>query len=325
LGKNLGNTKQVIEINGKRYDAATGQLLNSATPKPASSKPPKPAAGVALDGFVRRSNTIQPKSSRPTQRSKTLMRSAAKKPTIKNEKLASELAKPKIARPHEARAKRANSAEKSHRISRFHKKETVSGQIVKKTAELPVVKQVQQGPVQSTVAQFERAMHEATSHLQDFAPKKNKRSRKLLYGSGALVTVFAVGFLAWQTVPAVKVKFAGSQAGFSASLPNYNPAGYGLNNDVKATSGEVTLNYQSRTDDKNYKIIQAPSNWTSQTLLTNFVLPANKPYQTYQDQGKTIYIYDNSNATWVDGGIWYRLEGNASLTSDQLLRIANGL
>ncbi len=57
--------------------------------------------------------------------------------------------------------------------------------------------------------------------------------------------------------------------------------------------------------------------------LTNHVLTNKQPFQTFQDAGKTIYIYEDSKATWVNGGVWYQINGNASLTSDQLLRIAN--
>ena len=56
-------------------------------------------------------------------------------------------------------------------------------------------------------------------------------------------------------------------------------------------------------------------------LLDNYVSVSNRDYQTKEEKGRTVYIYDDSNATWVDGGIWYQIEGDSSLSSDQLLNI----
>jgi hypothetical protein len=70
---------------------------------------------------------------------------------------------------------------------------------------------------------------------------------------------------------------------------------------------------------------QRSSEWNSDALVQNFVATSRRAYQSYQDNGKTIYIYEGNNATWVDGGVWYQIEGNASLNSDQLLRIAKSL
>lgn len=341
----MGTAKQTIEINGRAYDAETGQLLSEENTQPAAkSVAPKPVAkqsnsGQVLDGFVRRANssstTIESTNgatagnhvSRNLQKSQTLMRPAVKKPVHTPHKVdAKKPTKPELNVQSSARIERAGAIAKSGHISRFGRTSHKTHAIVKKSAALPVASKPHlSDKVEPVVEKFEKAMHDATAHLETFVPAARKKSRKLLYSSASIVAVLVLGLAAYQFVPEVKVRLAGTKAGFSASLPNYSPAGFGLGNQVAANSGEVTLTYQSRTDDKNYKITQNPSNWTSQSLLNNFVIPANKPYQTYEDSGKTVYIYDNSNATWVDGGIWYRLEGNASLTSDQLLRIANSL
>ena len=70
---------------------------------------------------------------------------------------------------------------------------------------------------------------------------------------------------------------------------------------------------------------QKASSWNSSALLDNFIQPKGKTYQTYQEQGKTIYIYDKASASWVSGGVWYQVTGNSSLNNDQLLSIANSL
>lgn len=333
----MADAKQIIEINGKRYDAQTGKLLgqksNSATPVSHAAA----TEGVALDGFVRPPRTqpkpprdkkhLHNKLSRSPQKSKTLMRPAVKKPSIKAEKnqiLHGD--KPKLPEPHHQRLHRAKNTPKSNQVSRFGRKHVVPSQIVKKSAPMKVATP-NRSAVQRTTEQFEQAIQEATSHLENFVPdSKSPRKRRFVFAGLTVVSVLVLGFLGWQMIPSAKVKYAGTRAGFSAQTPGYTPAGYGLNGNIQASSGEVTLSYDSRLDDKGFQIKQNPSNWTSQSLLTNFVIPTyGSNYQVYESGGKTIYINNNSNATWVDGGIWYRVEGNAPLTSDQLQRIVNSL
>ena len=69
-------------------------------------------------------------------------------------------------------------------------------------------------------------------------------------------------------------------------------------------------------------LFRSASNWNSDALLSNYVVAENKQYQTYMDRGRTLFIYDGSNATWVDNGVWYQIEGDSRMTTDQLVRIA---
>lgn len=325
----MGKPKQIIEINGKKYDAKTGQLIgvSASQPQPKPAKAPSP--GVALDGFVRSHAARQTlKPSRKAQKSKTLMRPAVKKPAIETKE-----EKAKIKKPADHRLHRAKSIPKSHKISRFNRQSHAVSKVTKKASVLPVATPKQhasnpQNIISPAVEHFEKAMHEATSHLETYSPAKNPKTRRLAIASAACVGLLALSVLAYQIMPLAKVKYAGTRAGFSASLPNYNPTGFGLNGDIAASPGEVTLTYSSRTDDKNYKIKQSPSNWNSQSLEANFVAPnyGVNNYLEYPLQGKNIYISnDNTKATWVDGGVWYQIEGNAALTSDQLQRIVNSL
>lgn len=340
--------KNFIEINGNKYDADTGRLIEQV-PAVSAEKTPKPGS---IDGFVRRPGAIykptiieksEAKTSKPAkshrpassmdrkpQRSTTLMRPAVKKPSHKPATtLKKHIEAPKVQPgvPH-GRLKRAGEVQKSHKISRFrpmHSRSTV----IKKSAPLAVAEKAHHKTEsrEDLSTQLERAVENATSHLEHFVEdtKNSRKSRRFALVSISLSLVLVSGVLIYQAVPLAKVKVAGTKAGFSASLPSYSPAGFGMDGSVKATSGEVNLNYKSRTDDKGYHITQSPSDWNSQSLVNNFLLPSGKTFETYESNGTTIYVYDGSNATWVDGGIWYVLEGNASLTSDQLLRIANGV
>lgn len=118
------------------------------------------------------------------------------------------------------------------------------------------------------------------------------------------------------------MRLAASRAGVPGTLPNYQPSGFGMSGPIQYKAGQITIHYKSRSDSRAFHINQRSSEWDSATLLDQFVATNRRSYQTYQDNGKTIYIYDNDNATWVDGGIWYQIEGNSSLNSDQLLRLA---
>lgn len=339
----MSHPKNYIQINGRKYHAQTGQpfdsddSVNSSAPTGISikvddvSRPSKPGKSNNV------ARSVKHGKAKSTQKSTTLMRPAVKKPKFESARKHETKAEPRPPAikhaPHE-RLRRAEEVNRSPRIKRFSAS-TPKPDVIKRRAELPVVQQKTIAPqkqnaaqetIHHSVDQFEQVIHEATSHLETYAEEhRPKNFRKLAYATVSLSVILLCGFVAYQAVPAAKVKLAGNKAGFSADLPGYTPAGYGLRSDIAATSGEVTLAYNSRTDDKGYVVQQQPSNWNSQSLANNFLLAENKPYQTYEQNGKTVYIYEKTNATWVDGGIWYRVAGDASLTSDQLLRIAEGL
>lgn len=157
------------------------------------------------------------------------------------------------------------------------------------------------------------------------ARRMHIRPRILAASGGALVALVVAGFFAYNNVPNVAMKVAATRAGFSASLPTYQPAGFSLRNPIAYNPGQVSLQYNSNSDNRNFSVIQRASAWNSEALLDNVILTGKKSYQTYQANGRTIYIYDGNNATWVDGGVWYQIEGNSNLSSDQLLKIANSL
>lgn len=179
------------------------------------------------------------------------------------------------------------------------------------------------------------ALARADSHKQPHHKKQrlhHKTARRLHMtprvmgiATSALSVLLLVGFIAYQNVPNLNMQLASSRAGVAGSLPAYRPSGFALQKSIHHEPGKVTLSYQSNTDTtRAFAISQENSEWNSETLLENYINADNRAYQTHQSSGKTIYLYDN-NATWVDGGIWYRVEGNAALSSDQLVRLASSL
>lgn len=280
---------------------------------------------------------------RKLAKSQTLMRPAVKKPhQLKNDIQAVKYT-PKPNHVNLVRAARAGMSQRSPHISKFG--DTPSN-VIKSQAHLPVVphnvkraSESHSSLSQKAASEFERlelALKDATSHmhrLEDNVMKTRFLKRVGFKNVPAnLSAMFAavlllVGFFAYQNYAAISMKVAASKAGINAQLPSYKPAGYGIEGAIKSEPGAVSVGFKSRTDDKRFVVTQRSSNWNSTSLLANHVTKAHcgTCYQTWQNDGKTIYIYDNSNATWVSGGIWYQVEGDADLTSDQLLRLASSL
>jgi hypothetical protein len=284
------------------------------------------------------------------QKSQTLMRPAVKKPKPepKNDVTLHKAAVVKKLDPQ--RQIRAVAVPKSNHVKRFnHSAQHTT--IVRKHAVMPVAIQGSLGHAQiadqvahlatsteahvhNSVNIIEESLRQATSHLETFEDKLLSKSFWHRVGfrnkTANLATVGLTGFLlfgffAYQNVPNVEMRVAAARSGVSAHMPGYHPAGFGVARGIQAEPGKVAVTFRSNTDDRNYTVTQQASNWSSDSLLTNHVLASKKPYQTYQDAGKTVYIQENASATWVNGGVWYKVDGNASLTSDQLLRIANSL
>jgi hypothetical protein len=186
---------------------------------------------------------------------------------------------------------------------------------------------------------MQRALQNATSHEQTLPIQKSRKPRsktarrlgistKIITISAACLAILLLGgFFAYQNVPNFAMRVAATRSGVAAGLPTYRPSGFAIKNPIRYTQGEIKVAFHSTTgDSRGFTISQKTSDWNSDTLLSNFVLASKNPYQTYQDSGRTIYIYNGNNATWVNGGIWYNISSaDASLSSDQLIRIATSM
>jgi hypothetical protein len=183
---------------------------------------------------------------------------------------------------------------------------------------------------------IDKALANATSHTQEspahhskkrskFTKKLGISSRAATLSSAVLAVVLLAGFFAIQNVPNLSMRIAATRAGFDASMPGYQPTGFSFKGPINYSPGQVTISYRSNTDSRSYDVKQQASNWNSDALLSNYVVAENKQYQTYLDRGRTLYIYNGSNATWVDNGVWYQIEGESDMTTDQLIRIASSI
>lgn len=343
--------KTTIELNGKQYDARTGKIIANSSNSTSITTPTK-TIGM-IDGFIKRTNLSSlPKDTskvslasinqakKSLAKSKTLMRSSVKKPEIKNDIQRIRYA-PRPNLTDVKRESKAISTEKSNMISRFSKL-SMNSSVKKSIEHLPIVSapNVISGTkkaVHTELEKFEQALRNANTHIKHIeknvvkkvpllkrAGFKNKIANLSAISAGFLLLI---GFFGYQNATYVSMKVASQRSGITAKMPGYVPAGFSANKTANSGDGRVSLSFNSNSDAKGFTLTQQTSDWNSSSLLANYVQKRNCPtcYQTWPSEGRTLFIYDESNATWVDGGIWYQVEGNAVLTTDQLQRLANSL
>lgn len=358
----MGQQKNTITLNGNVYNAKTGTVIDGVIKAPKRRPISDFARGtnVPFHKPVQPKQTAHTHNMAKTahdkhqtlQHTKTLMRSAVNKPRH------TKVSKPVIKLPDpvkvlpakhidDKKIEHAKSFPKSHLISRFNP--IAAPKFIKKSAPLHVkahpssnISHHQSSPINDIVFApatpvddlLSNALDNAKSHEQA-PPKRVGRLHKLtkkISTKSKFVNVTAVllssliliGFIAYQNVPNISIRLASAKTGVHASLPDYKPAGFTLGRSVQTSPGQVVISFRSNSDERNFSIAQSTSNWNSDTLRDNFVASSGQQYQRITTtNGKTVYVYGDSNATWVDGGIWYKIEGNSALSSSQLLKIAS--
>lgn len=365
----------VIEINGNSYDAVTGNVIGSA--KRIAFHLDKSGAKV-IDGFVKKTSsqraktapsTPAPKAHRAkarahphhktsarnvhhrTERSRTLMRTAVTRPSIRiKEAAAKTFAKaPAIgASIDSAKESTAKSVPKHSKVQRFgiprvrevRHTEAHVGEVVNKSRHTQASGSAGTVPA-SLVASashhnlermLDAALAGANSHKQAARRSKNpirKLARLPRWLTIAILLALALlvaTFITWRDIPQVAVRVAGSRAHIRATVPEYTPLGFSFSGPVTYSDTAVTLKYKDKTSPaRQYSLTQTKSSWNSESLAANVVSPAAQ-VQTSQVQGTTVYIYGAGNdAAWVNNGVKYTIKNDASLSSDQILRIVQSM
>lgn len=376
--------KTTIEINGRKYDARTGKLLES-TSDMGQQKTQQVASSGSIDGFskhkpvaninnmpskpvnVPQSNTNHSHSThksldilpaaRKTQKAKTLARSAVKKPVKQGPQLHatsgitdSNLEKSAsgrgvlLKRVPGGRLERAKNTTKSAFINRFDRSSKIKPELSPNLNLQPepiVNSQEAATPVfgkkhsnnKNQVFNHPNVNYDTNSHdntkkvgfIKKFTSNFSISGKLVAISAAVAAIVLLGGFFMYQNVPSVGMRIAASKAGFNGKFPGSTPSGYAFKGPIVASKGNIVLNYQSNTDERKFALSQKPTSWTSESLLTNYLVDSKLRYQTYQDKGMTVYIYNESNATWVDKGIWYTVKGDGSLSSEQILEIASSI
>ena len=321
-------------------------LITSSTTKPVAAKKEVPTSVQHHAGHthIHEHAPAKPTARHEVQHSKTLMRSAVQKPNVRMKPAikpqapaeiaatpASSLMKRSVTAVDPNRAERAKLATRNASIQRFHVAHygtTPVKHTVQHNGTLPVIP-VKSHPLSAAVParetprhtdMFENAIKHARSHEQPLHhPHMRKHRRFVNIAAGVAVLFVLGGFIAFTNLPNIQLHIASVQAGFHATIPSYAPTGYALRGGVHSSGGTVSMHFVS--GDSSYQITQQSSNWDSQALLDN-TLALSGPHRTIQRGGRTIYIYDGSNAAWVTGNVRYDITGSASLSPDELAAIA---
>jgi hypothetical protein len=326
-------TKSTITINGRVYDAITGMPVLKAPAAENTAQQPKmftehPKAVSAsrqmgADFTARPPHEVHAPAQavhQATQRSHTLYRQALQRPVV------------------------THQAERSSHISKFHAEPAapttqptahhqIEAPIQNATVHPTVAKVLQQAqPVQQLTGSDlkEQLIKERLAEVADAPVKKegaswlSRQPRLVTILSSTLALLILGGYLTYITLPSISLKVAASRAGVNASMPEYKPDGYSLDGPITYSPGEVVISYKSNTNEAGYKIIQKATNWDSQAVLDNYVNKLADNYLTFQEKGITVYTFGNK-AAWVNGGLLYTIDGDAALSSDQILKVATSI
>lgn len=139
------------------------------------------------------------------------------------------------------------------------------------------------------------------------------------------VAIALMGGYIWvRNYPNMALRVASAKAGIEASLPAYLPTTYNLAGPISYSPGQVTLHFNSGSAGS-LTLSQARTSWDSGSLLENFVSKQTNQYLAVQNQGLTIYLYNGNQASWVNRGVWYNLQGDTHLNREQILKIVESL
>lgn len=345
-------SKHLPTIAGTAVAAATKQITTStAIPKPTVKKPVMDVSRPAPQHAKRRA----------PKKSQTLMRSAVSKPEPSLKRKAKATSNttalvaqpkpqivPKLAHPvvDRSRQTRAHHVPRSPQIRRYALDSALRPQptptpatrpatanVRPVYADTPAVHAVQTPmPTASSMDVFERALVRANSHKETYTEKparavKRKKSagkRVLTASTASLAILLVVGFAAFQNQAQLTIKYASNKAGFTAELPSYKPAGYKVGK-LSYNPGAVAVQYTNTASGQSFKLVQKESNWDSSALLDDHVSSRYSSYKTIEAAGRTIYTYGKNNASWVIGGVWYQLESDGNLTTEDVVNLASSI
>lgn len=173
----------------------------------------------------------------------------------------------------------------------------------------------------AAIAEATQKMDVSQKNIQKPHKVKTKLIRIIII---ALIILLTAGYLIYVNLPNISINVASAQAGIDAKYPEYSPEGYKRNDTVSYDNGQVTVNYISSSSKNSFSIKQEKSSWDSTAVKAMVNKESKGEFITTEDSGLTIFSYGN-NAAWVNGGILYKISGNADLTCDQIRRIASSL
>jgi len=349
---------QKVELNGKIYDATTGRHLGDTEQKPTTDLASKT---LSIDGFLGNHkpniryltpHKVAPSSKRTTDKSKTLMRHAVKQPTKVN-KITHDISRKKVHHTfankisndkrelpiHQDILNRVQQIPKSQFIAKFnepvakvlsvsqapaklqedvHEKNISNLEDLDKKANKPI----SQLDELTRIALEKADAHKLLEASYDDAPKRKGRRKRIIL-SALTVVVIVLGVTLYLMFNNFIFLVDSTRIGLHSKLPTFTESGFHLGK-ISQNGDGITLIYSSNSDARMYKLIEAPTNWDSQTLVINVVnADVGSSYNTVQVDGRVVYLFNNE-AVWVNGTVFYTIINNANLTSDQLSQVIAG-
>jgi hypothetical protein len=324
--------RATITINGKLYNAVSGlPVATSDTPtRPVASKPKPHKAFSDIGPAV---SVTKPAHTVNHTPARAVHRTIQKSQTLRREILK----QPKAAPAATRRKPEAGHVPRSDMISKFaphpQKREATVTTQQKAAVVSPKVVTTQPETPKKSLSSRERKEKLIAERLAsiDHHKRETKAPRGKLFSlkrrtpsvvAACFALVLLGGYLTYLNMPNLSVRVAAAQSGVAASFPQFKPDGYHFNGPISYAPGEVTINFAANGGPQKFTIKQKASSWDSQAVLDNYVAKkADNQYITSSESGLTIYTFDNK-AAWVNRGIFYTIDGDAPLSSDQVLRIA---
>ena len=315
-------SKQTITINGVLYDTQTGMPVDtpvhSAQSAASFASMPKGHAAKTMHRTTQKSQTLRRQVVKHAASSAAHKPMAATKPAITRSPAITKFAPHPVGAKSVAPVRRIlDVAPATHPIAAKAATATHAHPVKPTLAPKPsqVIKQ-------EAIAE---ALDKAPTHKTRAKAARRKQPRALTIASASLALLMLGGYFTYLNMPTLSVRMAAVQSGVSASYPGYHPDGYNIRGLVTYNDSSVNMTFAANGGPQSYTIGQAKSNLDSSAVLENYVKPkAGGSYIPYSQQGLTIYIFGN-DAAWVNGGILYTINGNAPLSSEQILHIASSM
>lgn len=310
--------KKTFLVNGTLYDAVSGMPIKKQANSRASTAPE--------DRRAKASHQVHKR----TELSRTTARKEPKAPLIQKRSDIKRVVQPHAQKSHSITkfASHAHTAPKNHQIVSDIRPATTHP-IAKKVEARMHQAQAPAATKPSAVLKNEaiqEALSKATGHHQSGKQvKHSKRTPRMLsFASVALSLLLLAGYMTYINLPNLSVRVAANQAGINASYPDYRPDGYRLAG-VNYEKGSVSLKFTANAGPQNFTITQQQTSWDSTAVRENYVKSNwGDNVVPYSERGLTIYSHEG-NAAWVNGGILYTIDGDATLSASQVRSIAVSL
>ncbi len=336
-------TKQTIELNGKHYDAVTGELVSAKAEKEPTQHASATKTVKTENAKVEVKAAVNHTKAHDVQSSQTLMRKSVKRPGADTKQysvhvpVAHEEATPihvkhGVHAVNQHRLERSKTVQQSAYVQKYnplhHVPVTLSSVPVQ-----PEPKQEEQEapvappPIQHGIEMFERAIENASHYVDISAQKKHftkkQRRHALSMGSGFAALMLVAGFMVYQNTPGLQISAAGMRVGLSTATPDFKEIGFSYNGVTTAQDKRII---GLKDGQGSYQLTQQKTNWSGDSMIhsvSSTDASGNPNYTTAEVNGQKVYKLRNGSTMWVKDGVWYSLSGNRGVNPQKLEAIVH--